>query len=172
MTDGFQPAAAEQADELERGYRAAAVHMNEQGIPQWLALAPYRERALRDIAAGDLFVLVRGGELAGAAAVNRSLEVAGADAAAAEWKGAPPFGVLHRFCIDPRLQGQGLGRELLRSAEALAFERGCRSLRLMVLDNNCFALGLYAKAGFAPRGQFLTDFGCTFVFMEKELSHA
>ncbi|WP_059369063.1 GNAT family N-acetyltransferase [Treponema endosymbiont of Eucomonympha sp.] len=169
MTDGFQPAAAEQTDALERVYRAAAAHMNEQGIFQWRATFPTRDHIVRDIAAGNLFVLARGGELAGAVAVNRSLEVAGADDADAEWNGALPFAALHRFCVSPRLQGQGFGRELLRSAEALAFGRGCRSLRLMVLETNRFALGLYAKTGFAARGQFpFEDYG-TFLFMEKDI---
>jgi ribosomal protein S18 acetylase RimI-like enzyme len=46
-------------------------------------------------------------------------------------------------------RGRGLGRQLLRAAEARARKAGARALRLSVKAGNAGALALYAAEGFA-----------------------
>ncbi|HEX6348961.1 MAG TPA: GNAT family N-acetyltransferase [Candidatus Dormibacteraeota bacterium] len=61
------------------------------------------------------------------------------DGAAAEAK---------RMYVDPALRGQGVGRAILEQLEAMARERGARSLVLETGVHQAPALALYRRAGF------------------------
>jgi GNAT superfamily N-acetyltransferase len=53
--------------------------------------------------------------------------------------------------VDPPLQGTGLGRKVMKVAEAWARECGAPKLMLMVSDDNAKVLGFYAALGFQMR---------------------
>ncbi|KQY90556.1 GNAT family N-acetyltransferase [Pelomonas sp. Root1444] len=59
---------------------------------------------------------------------------------------------LIRLYVQPVAQGSGLGRRLIRAAEALASEAGLGSLWLTAWDGNRRALGFYAREGYADIG--------------------
>lgn len=56
---------------------------------------------------------------------------------------------LTSVAVSPEAHGQGVGRRLVSSAEALARENGCTALRLEVRADNARARGLYERAGYA-----------------------
>jgi ribosomal protein S18 acetylase RimI-like enzyme len=166
----FREARADQADALLALYRSSAQNMNDHHIYQWNTSYPDRDTILGDIARGQLLVL-EGAEadLAGAVTINRDLDIPPPDLGGPAWEGEAPYGVLHRLCVHPRLQGRGLGRKLIQHSAEYGRSRGFRSLRLMVLDANTFAKGLYLKTGFVIRGEYpVKDFGA-FLFMEKTI---
>ena len=63
-----------------------------------------------------------------------------------EWNGRDAF--LTELYLVPEARGQGLGRQLLQEAEALAESRGARALHLVVRPENAAALALYLHTGF------------------------
>ena len=69
---------------------------------------------------------------------------------------APVGGVngaeLIRLYVQPAAQGSGLGRQLIRAAEALALEAGLAALWLTAWDGTRRALGFYAREGYADVG--------------------
>jgi ribosomal protein S18 acetylase RimI-like enzyme len=59
-------------------------------------------------------------------------------------------GAVHGFVIDPRWQGQGIGRDVLRRVCRDLLDRGARQVGLEVAVENDRALGLYTSLGFRP----------------------
>src|SRR3546814_15566121 len=57
------------------------------------------------------------------------------------------------ICIDPQLQGQGLGRRLLRALLKLAGGHGARRVFLEVRPSNPHAIALYHDEGFNEIGR-------------------
>lgn len=63
-----------------------------------------------------------------------------------------PSRALHvdQLAVDPAHQGRGIGRALMRAAEALARELGCPELDLTVRADNAGARAFYAALGYTP----------------------
>ena len=59
---------------------------------------------------------------------------------------------LYSMAVAPDQQGQGLGRELLRAAEAAALDAGAALMRLEVNPGNAPAVSLYRSVGYADIG--------------------
>lgn len=55
---------------------------------------------------------------------------------------------VHDLAVLPDFRGRGIGRALLRAAEARALGRGCSKLTLEVREDNARARGLYRALGF------------------------
>lgn len=55
---------------------------------------------------------------------------------------------LYSIAVAPAARGQGLGRRLLKDAEALARAADCRGLRLEVREDNAAAVALYESSGY------------------------
>ncbi len=66
---------------------------------------------------------------------------------------ASPESELANLAVARLVQGQGLGRRLLRAGIAAASERGCRQMFLEVRASNGAAIGLYQSAGFEALGR-------------------
>ncbi|MEV6283018.1 GNAT family N-acetyltransferase [Kribbella sp. NPDC051770] len=65
---------------------------------------------------------------------------------------------VERLFVDPKQTGQGLGRQLLDHAVAVAAEQGLE-LALDVADNCTAAIALYARAGWKETGRQPVDWG-------------
>ncbi|MDG4647209.1 GNAT family N-acetyltransferase [Roseibacterium sp. SDUM158017] len=65
----------------------------------------------------------------------------------------PPEAELLTIAVDPRAQGRGVGRDLLRAVFAAAAAAGCETLHLEVAADNAAARALYAAAGLAETGR-------------------
>jgi diamine N-acetyltransferase len=80
---------------------------------------------------------------------------------------------LEQLYLLQELQGQGLGRMLLRHVEEQARVRDRRTLVLQVNKRNDIAVAFYRKAGFTVREEAMFDIGNGFVMddyvMEKSL---
>jgi ribosomal-protein-alanine acetyltransferase len=59
---------------------------------------------------------------------------------------------LYSMAVAPERQGQGLGRDLLRAAEALALDGGAAVMRLEVNPANAAAVALYRSVGYRDFG--------------------
>jgi ribosomal protein S18 acetylase RimI-like enzyme len=167
----YRAARIEEAELLLPVYHAAARNMNDHHIFQWNSSYFTSDIIRRDIIEGTLFVLAGDGDSGPVAVItiNQSMEIPGIDGIEEIWQGGSSFLVIHRLCVHPEYQGLGLGKKLLQETGELARQQGRSSLRLMVLESNLFAVGLYAAMGFVKRGEHLFEDSKTFVFMEKIL---
>jgi len=163
----FTIASDQDLPELKSLYRAATLHMDSQGIPQWDERYPTEAIILDDIHAG----LLRVGRIGGRIAVAFALEEcrAGAYEPAAWRHEAPRFVVLHRLCVHPDFQGQRLSQQAMDALEAETLSRGIDVIRLDVFPQNPAALHLYESRGFEKAGEISYRKGLFFLY-EKKLS--
>lgn len=57
-------------------------------------------------------------------------------------------GWIYSLAVAPALRNRGLGRALLRHAEAALRERGCVKINLQIADGNEAVIGFYEKLGY------------------------
>ena len=140
----------------------------------WLrGIYPTERTAKAALAAGDLFVLEAGGQIAAAARINREQVPVYAQV---NWKYPArddEVMVLHTLTVDPLLAGRGLGRTFLMFYESYALERGCPVLRIDTNEKNAAARAMYALHGYLESAILPTVFngipGVNLVCMEKRL---
>lgn len=60
--------------------------------------------------------------------------------------------VVHRLCVDPKMQGQGIARQLMNFAEEYAKNFKYESIRLDAFVNNGRACRIYEKLGYTKLG--------------------
>ena len=77
--------------------------------------------------------------------------------------------VIHRLCVSPERQNEGIGKRVLDRIEEQLLEMGYDSVRLDVFSRNPYALRLYENNGYIRRGQADWRKG-RFYLMEKILS--
>lgn len=146
--------------------RRAAERMRQQGIFQWDEAYPTREDFLTDIRKRQLFVGVAGGDVAVVYAVNRdSVE----DYAGGKWKFPErDYCVIHRLCVNPAFQHQGVAKRTLSHIEETLREQQIMAVWLDVFSQNPFALSLYRNSGYEQVGTVDWRMG-RFFLMEKYL---
>ena len=125
------------------------------------------------LARDDLFVLEEGGEILGAAVINRTqVDVY----SGAPWAHDAPdeqVCVLHTLVISPRAAGRGCGRRFVAFYEDYARANGCPELRMDTNARNAAARGLYRKLGYREIAVVPTVFNgipdVMLVLLEKHL---
>lgn len=138
-----QPADAEALEQLERRAWSVESAPSRDGDPDADLLIFGRRLPLADV-----IVACRGAQLLGYVALgSRTRFVSNRH-----------IGVLRALAVAPEARRSGIGAALLRSAEALARERGFRALRLTVLATNQAALALYSAAGWLELGRYPDEF--------------
>nr|WP_240628530.1 GNAT family N-acetyltransferase [Bacillus salacetis] len=50
--------------------------------------------------------------------------------------------------LDSIIEGKGIGTALIQKVEAIALEKGCRSVKLVTTNDNLPAIGFYQKRGY------------------------
>lgn len=149
--------------------KRATSELDARGIAQWDEVYPDRETFARDAAASDLWGLRVDGRLAAVVVLNFD---AAPEYDSVPWRVADPRPlIVHRLCVDPSFQGQGLARRLMGFAEQAAARSGARSIRLDAFVPNCISRGLYRSLGYDERGRVSFRKG-EFVCLEKAISES
>ncbi len=142
----------------------AAIRMSEQGIEQWDTLYPIREDFQQDILMGQLTVGVAEGKIVVFYTVNEECDP---EYQEAKWKKPEkPHCILHRLCVNPHFQHQGIARQAMEHIQRQAVEKGYQAIRLDVFSKNPHALKLYLGCGFEKVGSVRWRKG-VFYLMEK-----
>ena len=76
--------------------------------------------------------------------------------------------VLHRLCVDPHRQREGIGSRLMNFAETFGHEQGYTSLQLDTRISNHTAANLYEQLGYTKTGTITRNRG-NFICYEKKL---
>lgn len=129
---------------------AATASMNAQGVLQWDEVYPDRETICADVAGETLMVLDEDGALKGMVVLNEYQDREYADV---DWQLTQGRQlVVHRLCVHPLYQGQGVAKRLMEFAEDYAQQGGYSAIRLDAFSQNPISLGLYDKLGYRKTG--------------------
>lgn len=146
----FRIADREDLEEIYAFVRDAVKRMEEQGIYQWDEFYPVYDDFAEDAENGQLYVGVQDARLAVVFAVNRECDEAYRNGS---WSCSDDgFCVIHRLCVNPTFQNQGVAKKALEYAEKQALQKGFQSVRLDVFSENPFAVRLYTGAGYERVG--------------------
>lgn len=163
----FARATMQDLSDIMALYAAATQHMEEHGIRQWDALYPAESFVREDIEREQLYIGRMGGSIAVAFALEECREE---DYEQADWRYREEvFVVLHRLCVHPNLQGQGVSRMAMDYLEQLVLSRGIRAIRLDAFPQNPAALHLYESRGYEKAGEIVYRKGLFYLY-EKSLA--
>ena len=162
----FNLATESDIDEICALVKSAISNMDRNDIFQWDEIYPAREDFLSDIKSGYLYTGKIGEKIAVVFALNKCQDEA---YKSANWTyNGEDFCVLHRLCVNPEFQNQGIAKTALKYIEEKLKNSGTKSIQLDVFTQNPFALRLYEKAGFHQTGTADWRKG-KFLLMEKIL---
>jgi GNAT superfamily N-acetyltransferase len=94
--------------------------MREHGIDQWDDLYPSKAIITRDVESRSLYVLEQEDRCLAAVSLNQEQDEA---YQTVHWFGGEPALIVHRLCVDPDCQGNGLGNCVMEFAEEHAKQR-------------------------------------------------
>ncbi len=146
----YRIAALKDLKEIHTMVQRAIETMNNQQIYQWDELYPDEEILREDIEKQQLYVGLVEETIAVIYVLNQECDE---EYQTGKWKYAQkPFYVIHRLCVNPVFQNQGVaGRTMLHIEETLRV-MGIAAIRLDVFSENPSALKLYDNFGFAKVG--------------------
>ena len=105
-------------------------------------------------AEGQCFVAEEAGEVVGTVTVCGPYDIESETwSVDAPWYRDPDTAHFHQFAVDPRHQGQGIGRRLVATCEQWARDRGYRWMALDTAVQASELQALYSRLGYAEIGQ-------------------
>ena len=132
-------------------------HIN---YPHWTYRVYPSEESVREMTeSGSQYIGVQDGEIVAAFALSSG---PGRCYRKIRWSRELEDGsymVLHALAVDPRLQGQGVGSEIVRFCVDQAKQHGCRAIRLEIVPGNLPAERLFKKNGFVFAGEADLELG-------------
>lgn len=131
-------------------FDGAIKNMIHNGIMQWDEVYPTEQDFREDINKGQLFVGVVQGQIAVVYVINRECDEQYRNG---NWQYADiSYYVIHRLCVNPDFQNQGIARRTLLHIEEQLAEWGIHAIRLDAFSENPYALRLYEHLGYAKVG--------------------
>ena len=166
LISGLEKADASDRDEIVTLIRAVVDHLNQMGIPQWDDVYPKASDVDEDLQNKQLYVIRSENGIAGIITLNQEYDLAYENG---DWSyHGSDFMVVHRLCVAPAMQGQGLGKRIMLMTEAMLKRNGVQSVRLDAFSQNPYSLKLYDKLGYRITGEAVWRKGL-FYLMEKNL---
>lgn len=130
--------------------KAATLDMELNHIHQWDDIYPDETTITSDIEQGNLYVYEDQGLMNALIVLN---EDQAGEYRELKWKYTSGKQlVIHRLCVDPRVQSRGIARKLLQYTDDFAIQNKYHSIRLEAFPPNKKALKLYEKNGYEKVG--------------------
>ena len=143
-------ATAQEIDSVMSLIRDAIQKMHNEGIHQWGEYYPTREIFLADIAASSLYTARIENSIAGIIVLD---EEQASQYQSLTWVDKTgKVLVIHRLCVSPAFQGQGIAKKFMQFAEDYAHKNKYNSIRLDAFTKNKISVGLYDSLGYQSRG--------------------
>lgn len=166
MNISYREATENDLKEIEVLVKAAIMHMNEQGIRQWDDKYPTKEDFTKDMQKKELYVGIQEEKIAVVYVLNQECDE---DYKNGQWKKDDVlFYVLHRLCVNPYFQKQGIAKATIKKMQEQVLLKGAKAIRLDAFSQNPYALKLYKNCGFEIVGSAVWRMG-EFYLMEKYL---
>ncbi len=131
-------------------YLAAIENMEKQGIHQWDQIYPDKETLRQDIIKNQMYIGEKDNKLAVCFVLNEEYDE--------EYKNGQwiypdaRFCIIHRLCVNPFFQNQGIAGQTMKYIEKLCNNEGYDSIRLDCFTQNPYSKKLYDKAGYSITG--------------------
>ena len=124
--------------------------LDRAGIHQWDDVYPSRSTVAEDVDRECLYVAMANGICQATITLDAHEDEA---YRTMSWSSDGPALVVHRLCVDPAHQGQGIARRMMRFAEQHASAHGYTSIRLDAYTANPRSVELYRRLGYREVGQ-------------------
>ncbi len=162
----YRQAQMEDLDGIAELVKNAIVEMESNGIMQWDELYPTNEDFQRDICRKQLYIGSVNNQIAVVFALNKESDE---EYQNGRWEEPErPFYVLHRLCVNPKFQNNGVAKSTISYIEDKLIREGIEAIRLDAFSLNPYALKLYGNCGYKEVGMAEWRKG-TFYLMEKYL---
>ena len=146
----FSKATSEHLAEILSLYSDAISTMEAQGIHQWDEIYPDRATLEDDIRKQQLFIGKKNGSIAVCFVLNEECDDA---YKTGTWLNpGSRFCVIHRLCVSPRFQRQGVARATMKHIEEFCRTLHYDSIRLDCFTQNPYSKKLYDACGYAVTG--------------------
>lgn len=123
---------------LHRAYAGLASH----GL-RYMATHQSEEVTLERISQGSCYVAVKGGQIVGTILFKDARQTSGCS-----WYDQPQVASLAQFAVEPGLQAQGLGRQLITLVEEKAARSGAKEIALDTAEPATHLVSWYTKLGY------------------------
>jgi ribosomal protein S18 acetylase RimI-like enzyme len=131
-------------------YQSVISHMNDSGIAQWDEIYPSEELIKADVESGQSFLSYIGKEMCSVAVMNEQQEP---EYTQIPWEHCnEKVCVIHRLCVHPKWQRQGIAKSAMLYLEEIARLQGYKSIRLDAFAKNPAARALYRSLGYKHVG--------------------
>ena len=132
-------------------FKKAIADMDAKGINQWDDIYPSEDVLLNDIRQNNIIVSVNAmNTIQGVIVLDEHQDIAYEDI---KWKyNLGKQLIIHRLCIHPNFQGEGIARMLIKYAECIGIEQKYKSIRLDAFIPNIRACRMYEQLGYHKRG--------------------
>jgi ribosomal protein S18 acetylase RimI-like enzyme len=151
MNENLQVAELSQLEMVWDIFTRAVAQMNNTGINQWDELYPDEAILLEDIQKQQLYIFSVDGRPAACVVLN---EEQSEEYQEVQWQYTNGrIAVIHRVCVDPRLQNRGIAKKLLAQVEEMFKQQGYTSVRLDAFSQNPYSNRLYQGTGYVVRGE-------------------
>ncbi|ULQ59891.1 GNAT family N-acetyltransferase [Brucepastera parasyntrophica] len=148
-----------------RIYERVIQNLLEMEIYQWDNYYPDRQTIQNDIMNKQLFAGKIDGSIVSLFTLNREYDP---EYLTVRWKyRTDSFIILHRFCVEPNVQNQGIGSTTIKLVEQDLKQKGIEALRLDAFSQNPFALKLYEKLGYTRAGEAEFRKGLFYLYEKK-----
>lgn len=146
----YSKATINQLDEIFKVYSEAIIAMEKDNIHQWDEIYPSRDIISEDISRNLMYT----GEIDGKIAVCFVLsEECDEEYKNGRWQWPDAeFMVIHRLCVSPSFQNQGIAAKTLEYIENLCKSEGYETIRLDCFTANPYSRKLYDRAGYKITG--------------------
>ncbi|EQB88440.1 GNAT superfamily N-acetyltransferase [Clostridium punense] len=162
----FSVAEEKELQEIINIFNDAIEEMNKHNILQWDEVYPDKNTIENDIRNKELYVGKIHSEIACVYAVNDECHE---EYINGNWKyPKATYAVIHRMCVNPKFQNQGIGILTLNHISEKLKSEGVETIRLDAFSLNPFALKMYYKNGYVKVGEANWRKG-KFYLMEKKL---
>ena len=163
----YRLATKQDLDDICTLIQQAKYEMERHEIYQWDDIYPARKDFEDDIEKGTLYLAYLEESLVALYVISGECDEQYCNGL---WKYDEKYAyILHRFCVSPLFQNQGIGKIVLHHVEEQIKKMGYNSVRLDCFTENPFAQRLYRNNGYESRGYADWRKG-RFDLMEKKLS--
>lgn len=162
----FRLANINELEKIFNLFQMAIKNMNKQKIFQWDELYPDKNIIKEDIQKNQLYVGIHNNKIVCVYVLNQEYDE---EYESGNWRfSADSCCVIHRLCVNPLFQNQGIGTLTMHNIEKTAHSRGMKSIRLDTYTQNPYSVRLYKKLNYEIVGYTYWRKG-QFFLMEKGL---
>lgn len=146
----YRIAVSEDLKEVCSLFDRAIDTMIQNKIFQWDEIYPAEHDFRQDIDRKQIYVGTADGRIVVVYVINQECDEQYING---NWKYAgEPHYIVHRMCVHPDFQNQGIARRTLLHIEEQLIDRGIHAIRLDAFSENPYALRLYKNLGYAKVG--------------------